>query len=90
MRRMRDLAAILLIMGITLAGCANQENHIRPPKLPEEFNAPPETDPRYSGPIEYPREVMEQDMLLKRAKEASKTPNPLNSPRAPGRMPGAM
>ncbi len=83
MRRIRDLLGLLLLGMAAVNGCESRDNYVRPPKPPEEFNAPPANDPRYTGPIEYPREVMEQDPLLKRAKE-NKTPNPLNSPRAGG------
>ncbi|MFO0844425.1 MAG: hypothetical protein U0797_18850 [Gemmataceae bacterium] len=84
MRRIRDLLGLLLLAAAAVAGCETTDNYVRPPKPPEEFNAPPANDPRYSGPVEYPREVMEQDMLQKKAKDNSKAPNPLNSPRAGG------
>lgn len=75
MRRIRDLGALLLMASIGMAGCSTSENQIRPPKPPEEFREPPANDPRYSGPVQYPAETMDQDILLKRAKESSK-PNP--------------
>lgn len=93
MRRIRDLVGLLFLAAAFLVGCETTENHVRPPKPQEEFNAPPTNDPRYSGPIEYPREVMEQDMLMKRAKDNSKSLNPMNGPRpggVAGRMPGGM
>lgn len=83
MRRIRDLVGLLFVSAAAVAGCETTDNYVRPPKPPEEFNAPPANDPRYSGPVEYPREVMEQDTLLKKAKD-NKTPNPLNSSRAGG------
>lgn len=83
MRRIRDLLGLLFLAAAAVAGCETTDNYVRPPKPPEEFNAPPLTDSRYSGPVEYPREVMEQDMLQKKVKD-NKTPNPLNSPRAGG------
>ncbi|MFM7149741.1 MAG: hypothetical protein ACKO23_07855 [Gemmataceae bacterium] len=90
MRRLRDFMGLAFCVFGVLVGCtATEKERIRPPKPPEEFNAPPENDPRYSGPIEYPRDVMDQDMLMKKSKEKSSPKNPLNSPRsAPGRMPG--
>jgi hypothetical protein len=73
MRRIRDMLGLLLLIHIGLSGCASTEPQIKPPKGPEEYNAPPENDPRYNKPIEYPKEVMDQDSLTKKGKDA-KTP----------------
>ncbi|MFO0878278.1 MAG: hypothetical protein U0840_13080 [Gemmataceae bacterium] len=75
MRRIRDLMGLLVLAGVTMAGCETNRDQIRPPKPPEEYNAPPVNDNRYTSYPEFPRDVMEQDPLLKRAaKDASKTP----------------
>jgi hypothetical protein len=96
MRRIRHLVGLVVLAAVGLGGCAATESQVRPPKPPEEFKAPPD-ESRYSGPVEYPRETMNQDPLLKRAKDsASKsTPGPTGNPRngmggmgSPGRMPG--
>lgn len=79
MRRIRHLVGLLVLTGAVVAGCESSRDHLRPPKPPEEFNAPPPTDPRYSGPVEYPRDVMDQDPLLKRATKDSKTPGMMNN-----------
>ena len=50
---------LLLVIHIGLSGCASTEPQIKPPKGPEEYNAPPENDPRYNKPIEYPKDSME-------------------------------
>src|SRR5262249_42600092 len=97
MRRIRDLVGLMFAAAALVAGCeTTQSQVVRPPKLPEEYNAPPANDPRYSGPVEYPREVMEQDPLLKKAKDNSKgPPNSMSGGggagsgmRGGGRMPG--
>ena len=51
MRRIRDLLGVLLLIQVGLLGCTSTEPQIRPPKQPEEFNAPPDNDPRYNKPI---------------------------------------
>src|SRR5262245_39191593 len=97
MRRIRDLVGLMFAAAALIAGCeTTQSQVVRPPKMPEEYNAPPTNDPRYSGPVEYPREVMEQDPLLKRAKDNAKSLNPMSGGggaggpgmRGPGRMSG--
>jgi hypothetical protein len=88
MRRLRHLVGLLLLVAIGLSGCATNESSIRPPKPPEEFRDPPD-EPRYTGPVQYPRETMQEDMLLKKSKE-NKPLNPMTNPRGPGGMPGRM
>jgi hypothetical protein len=90
MRVIRDILGLMILASLGVLGCESTRDQVRPPKPQEEFKAPPENDPRYSKPIEYPRETMEQDMLLKKAKDAAnKMPGPMNSPRmGPGRTPG--
>lgn len=84
MLRIRRFLGLFLLAGVGLVGCTATESQIRPPKPIEEFKAPPD-EPRYSKPIEYPRETMEQDMLLKKAKDNSKA-----QPSGPGGMRGGM
>jgi hypothetical protein len=82
---------LLLLGTIGLVGCESTSHQVQPPKPPEEFRDPPENDPRYSGPIQYPRDTLDQDPLLKKARDASKNPqNPLNGPRSPGSRMGGM
>jgi hypothetical protein len=88
MRRIRDLLGLFLLLHAGFSGCAHTEPQIKPPKPPEEFNAPPDNDPRYNKPIEYPAETMDQDPLQKKTKDGKNTPGPTGSPRAPTR-PGA-
>jgi hypothetical protein len=78
----------LLLLPICLGGCATSEPQLKPPKAPEEFNAPPDNDSRYNKPIEYPKEAIDQDPLNK-----AKGNNP-GGPGGPGGgkagMPGRM
>jgi hypothetical protein len=84
MRRTRNTLGLLFLMLVGIQGCALTDNDVKPPRPQEEFKAPPDTDPRYSRPIEYPKETMDQDALLKRQKDALKsTPGPISSPRSP-------
>jgi hypothetical protein len=68
MRRIRDLLGLSALLLMTLGGCALTENQLRPPKPPEEYNPPPENDSRYSKPIEYPKDTMDNDALLKKSR----------------------
>jgi hypothetical protein len=89
MRRIRDMLGILLLIHAGMLGCATTEPQIKPPKPPEEYNEPPANDRRYSGPIEYPKETMETDPLLKKAAKDKKqgAPGPTMSPSSQaGRM----
>jgi hypothetical protein len=89
MRRIRDLLGLSAVLLMALGGCALNDNQLKPPKPPEEFNAPPENDRRYSRPIEYPKETMDNDALLKKAKGSGPgTPNPMNRSATPGRFGG--
>src|SRR5262249_25965868 len=74
MRRIRDVLGLCGLLLAVIGGCTSDSTQLRPPKPPEEFRAPPETDPRYSKPIEYPKETMDQDSILKKAKDTSKAP----------------
>jgi hypothetical protein len=79
MRRIRDVLGLCGLVFAAVAGCAlSESNQVKPPRPAEEFRAPPESDPRYARPIEYPKDTMDQDMLLKKTKENAKgTPGPM-------------
>jgi len=56
---MRRLAIWAGCMGILLsAGCVTDRRLTRP-EHPEEFRLPPQDDPRYSKPLEIPREYLD-------------------------------
>ena len=61
-----------LLAGLGLGGCSWSTKEVRPPPPPEEFKSPPETDPRYGNPQEYPKETLEQDDPVKKAKDGLK------------------
>ena len=73
------LAAFLLVGGCT----STDKRPPKPPKPKEEYTLPPEEDARYSKWPEYPKNVFDEDPLLKKAKDANKEPGGL-----PSRMPG--
>jgi hypothetical protein len=70
MRGTRAALGLLLAALLGAAGCRSTDEHLKPPKNQEEYTVPPDNDRRYSGPIEFPKETMEQDVLLKRANDA--------------------
>jgi hypothetical protein len=83
------MLGLLLLIQVGLYGCTTTEPQLKPLKHPEEYNAPPENDPRYNKPIEYPKETMDQDYLQKKAKKDKDTPGPTRDPRtAAGRPAG--
>jgi hypothetical protein len=47
----------MLLLGLVVIGCATAKPDLRTP-MPEQFAGPPEDDPRYSQPIEYPKELL--------------------------------
>jgi hypothetical protein len=61
----------LMVTGlIGAAGCTSTDAHLKPPKPPEEYNTPPDTDPRYlPGAKLYPKDVMDDDPLVKKARD---------------------
>jgi hypothetical protein len=70
MRRTREALGLLLAALLGSLGCTSSDAHLKPPKHPEEYNLPPESDLRYCQPPTFPKEVMEDDVLLKRHKDA--------------------
>jgi hypothetical protein len=87
MRRIRDMLGLLLLIQVGMLGCATTEPQLKPPKPPEEYNAPPENDRRYCGPIEYPKDTMDTDPLSKKAAKDKKmgAPGPTMGPSAANR-----
>jgi hypothetical protein len=73
----------LLAALLAAVGCTSTKKDLKPPKPKEEYRLPPEDDGRYSKWPEYPKNVFEEDPLLKKAKEANKAPGG-----PPDRMPG--
>jgi hypothetical protein len=71
MRRIRLFLGLGLLAGLGMAGCSWSNKEVRPAPPPEEFKAPPESDPRYGNPLEYPKETLDQDPTQK-AKDTSK------------------
>ncbi len=78
MRTTREALGLLLAILIASAGCTSTDAHLKPPKPPVEYTVPPD-ETRYSKAPEFPKETMDQDFLLKKAKDASK-PGSLNNP----------
>jgi hypothetical protein len=60
MRRTRRGLALLVLALLGLSGCKSAQEHIKPPKIPEECVAPPDID-KYNKPIEYPKDSLNVD-----------------------------
>jgi len=78
-----------LLAGLAVAGCRAPGPVLKTP-TPEEFTVPPDDDPRYSRPLEYPKE------LLNKPPVKPANPNGLNGIKGgsgagggPNMMPGA-
>jgi hypothetical protein len=70
----------LAVTLLSLTGCTTTEDHLRPPKRPEEYTVPPD-DRRYSQAPEYPKEMLNNDVL--QAKNKDNGPGG-NGPGGPG------
>jgi hypothetical protein len=87
----RKALGLVLAGLVGVAGCTSTDAHLKPPKPPEEYNTPPENDPRYApGAKLYPKDTMEDDPLVKKARD--KAASGLNGLPGSGRMggPGSM
>ena len=85
MRRTWTSWAVLLSLLLALAGCDTLERHkVKPPKHEELYTVPPETDPKWDRPLEYPKGTLNQDSIKKRLeqdKEAAKPGGPGGGPK---------
>jgi len=61
------LPAVAMLVGL---GCATRKDHLKPPPIREELRTPPADEARFSRPIEYPKEVLNEDVLAKKATKA--------------------
>ncbi len=84
---MRKLIGWLGVVSLAALGwgCQSTEPNLRPPKAPEEFVAPP-NEQQYSRHIEYPKESMDGDPLLRKNKGVS-TPGLTTRPGSAGQRP---
>ena len=85
MRRVRVgmgwLGAVLL--GLTGCYSTGTDSNPKPSLPPEQLVVPPANDPRFSRPIEFPKEALNQDIFNK--KDAARD-NGLPSTRSPSRL----
>jgi hypothetical protein len=70
---------------LCLAGCWTTQSQIKPPPHPETFVIPPEDDPRFSQPPQYPEKTLNQGLLKK---DKQRKEDGSDDFRPPGRMPG--
>ena len=86
MRQIRLFLGLGLLAGLGLGGCSWSTKEVRPPPPPEEFKAPPENDPRYGNPVEYPKDSLEQDPMQKAKDGLKGLPGQMGGgSKAPGR-----
>lgn len=57
---------------LALLGCTPTESRIQPPPLQEEYRLPPDDDPRFAKPPEFPKEARKD--FLKKATEPPTLP----------------
>jgi hypothetical protein len=65
MRGTTSGVGLLVAVLLGLCGCVTTGNHIKAPKLPEQYNSPPADDPRYTDPPKYPKDTMKRPLLRK-------------------------
>jgi hypothetical protein len=70
MRRVLGLTSLMLPALLGLLGCHSDAN-LRPPKQPEAYRLPPESDPRFSEPVSYPKQLLFQDAIHKADQDPS-------------------
>jgi hypothetical protein len=53
---------VLLVLALLIAqGCNTARQQLKPPKLVEEYVDPPGNDKRFTSPVEYPKDALNQD-----------------------------
>ena len=94
MRRTWGSFGMLAVLLAALAGCEpTLRQKLRPPKQPEAYNLPPADDTRYTDPIAFPKNTLNQDStkIAKDAKDAaSGAPAGAGGPGGSPRMGGGM
>ncbi len=63
MRRMGQGLGLLIVTIFVLSGCKSTQQQLKPPKPPEQFVAPPD-EKRYSEPMEFPKDSLNQDKQI--------------------------
>jgi len=74
MRGLRIGIQSICAIAFGLAGCQTQNLAIKQHPLQEEYILPPADDPRFSNPPQYPKEVLDQDLLKKNTKPGPDQP----------------
>jgi hypothetical protein len=80
-RRLGEGAILLVVALAGLLGCQPSYNHLRPPKAAEDYTPPPKDDLRFSQPVEYPKNTLNSDNLIR--------PKDSTTPMGPGGPGGA-
>lgn len=65
MGRWRLLLAVFVV-GLVMLGCKSSPPNLKPDPEPEYFGLPPENDPRYNSPPEYPSDTLYPDPYAKK------------------------
>lgn len=57
MRRMGIWLRVSGLVFLLVLGCKSTKQDLRPPKQPEVLNAPPESESRFTQPLQYPKDT---------------------------------
>jgi hypothetical protein len=84
------VGSLALMPLIGFFGCSTTEPATRPPKEAMVYRTAPD-DPAYSKPLEYPKETMDADPLIKKSSKGAGLPGMSSRPGQPGvGKPGSM
>jgi hypothetical protein len=88
-RRRTHLRCLLLAALLGLSGCMSTQRKIEQPKRVEEYVVPPTDETRFSSPISFPKDTLNQNLIKKDIGGPPGTP--MNGPRGFGAGgPGSM
>jgi hypothetical protein len=79
MRRLRT-GLKMLTLALAIIGCAKNQKFVPPPKHPDEYKLPPDQDARFSKPVEYPNNVLNEDKIRKPADPDANVPGKNGGP----------
>jgi hypothetical protein len=82
---MRDRWRWLVALVLAVAGCRTPAPDLKPPPQKEEYNIPPENDPRYDKPYDYPKDSDPNNPMRKSSLGGA---GPITPARSVGRTPG--
>jgi hypothetical protein len=73
MRRMGTWMRALGLALLLVLGCKSTKQDLRPPKQPEVLNVPPESESRFTQPLEYPKDTPKASQIKRSGNNAPLT-----------------